>query len=269
LRYKLLPLLFIVLSVVVTASQMAGMSEAGAAVAYGFDAVLNNPAALAKQNERLLGGSYTFYGQTKVVLGYLEPGLSDLYKPEISNFRLAGGLTWLRDLGTAAENQYYYTVVFCSNPVYGGVNLIYKRGTEISYGMDLAVGADWFDRLTTAVVVKDIMTWTGVKNAPIASSPLVRLALAYKINDPLTISFDTAATADKKANFSLGGAYTTNSFAFRGGLLVDSSFKKYIPSLGFSYLGKHGTRGSYSLDLSLRYQDKKIGHSAGFSYSFF
>ena len=257
----------LLMTIYVSASTMAG--SVGAAKATGIDAVLYNPASLAKQSQRLVGGGYSYNDEkTQLVLGYLEPGFSNLYDPKISNFRLAGGITWVRTPGLEPKNQYYYTIVFCTQPVYGGLNLIYKPAATPTYGMDLSLAVDWFDKLTTAITLKDILTWTGNRNAPLTSAPQVRLALSYQINEPLAMNFDIVNTSGEKTDLSLGASYDTGSLAFRGGVSTETTFEQFVPSLGFSYRGNHGDFGRFSLNLSLNYKDNKIGHSAVFSYSF-
>lgn len=254
------------MAIVSLASELSGQSNAGAAVAYGFEAVLNNPAALSQLKGRLIGGGYEFLGTNKIVMGYLEPGVSELYNPRLSNFRLAGGLTWLYLPGTK-QNHFYYTLALCTNPVYGGINLIYRKGTPNSYGMDLAIGAKWFENLTTALVVKDILTWSDKNNSLASNNSLVRLALTYRFRQSLAVSFDAFTSYDKRTNLSLGVEYKKTSWRFRGGLGLDSTFKQFVPSLGLGYSGLKNNN-HYSLDLALCYKEGKIGHSASFNYVF-
>ncbi len=267
-RWLALALVFIICAMarVSLASELFSQKNLGAATAYGFDAVLNNPAALSQLKGRLLGGGYEYFGTNRIVMGYLEPGFSDLYNPRLTNFRLAGGLTWLF-IPEAKQNHFYYTIAFCTSPVYGGINLIYRKANPNSYGMDLAIGADWFENLTTALVVKDILTWSDNNNSLISNTSLVRLALTFRIIQPLAISFDAFTSPDKRTNFSFGLEYKRTSWCFRGGLGLDTTFKQFMPSLGVTYSGLKD-KNRYSLDLGLAYKEGKIGHSAGFNYVF-
>ena len=267
-RQLALIVIFIIstMAIVSLASELSCQSNAGAAVACGFDAVLNNPAALSQLKGRLIGGGYEFLGTNKIVIGYLEPGFSELYNPRLSNFRLAGGLTWLY-LPEAKQNHFYYTIAFCTKPVYGGINLIYRKGNPNSYGMDLAIGANWFENLITALVVKDLVIWSDKSNSLVSNKSLVRLALTYRFRQPLAVSFDAFTSSDKKTNLSLGVEYKKTSWRFRGGLGVDTTFKQFIPSLGLGYSGLKDNN-HYSLDLGLCCQEGKIGHSASFNYVF-
>lgn len=267
-------LITVLLSLSISASQLEQMGGAGLATVTGLDAVLYNPAAVTGLTERYVGGSYSYTGSTLIAIGYLEPGFSERYNPQITNYRLAGGLTWVRDTADLYKNKYYYTVGFCTKPVYGGINLIYKhdKNRADAFSLDVAIGTRLFDKLTTTLAVENLINWVFSRNDALGNVPHIRLGLTYEAFQGFMASLDASTRLQNKANLSLGAAYSLKSFTFRGGIGLLFDFEeekvKTRPGLGISYKKTTDSKGAFDLDLALSYIDGQIGHSASFGYTF-
>ncbi|HOP54133.1 MAG TPA: hypothetical protein PLN81_00190 [Bacillota bacterium] len=255
-------------------AELMQMGGAGIGAFTGLDAVLYNPAALVNLTQRYVGGSYIFDGGSLTAIGYLEPGFSERYNPSISPYRLAGGITWVRDPADTHRNRYYYSVALCTEPVFGGVNLIYKqeKGKTGAFRMDVAVGARFFERLTTTLSVENLIGWTIGKEAAYKGSPNIRLGASYALPSGFLASIDASTKLQQAADISLGAAYRFRSFAVKGGvtLTVDTQTTKVTPKpgLGFSYTSVRDETSAFDLDLALSYVEGRIAHSASFGYRF-